>query len=254
MDLVRRAFGALPDAAWLRRQFTADAEVVHDLRHGVRMLRKSPTFTAAAVVTLALGIGGTVAIATLLDTLSSVPFRTPMPNALSRCGSGHPTGEREDVAPANFLDWRERSRSFEQVAAAIPYSYDYTGGGEPEVFFGAQVTEGFWDALGVRPALGRFFRPGEHARGGQPVAIITHALWQRRFGGDPGIVNSAISLDGALMDRGRRAARGLQTATAAAARGALGLDTEADSGSREARPRQRVVERCRPVETRGFAG
>ena len=199
MDLVRRAFGALPDAAWLRRQFTADAEVVHDLRHGVRMLRKSPTFTAAAVVTLALGIGGTVAIATLLDTL----FFRALPYAdaerIVTLWQRPPTGEREDVAPANFLDWRERSRSFEQVAAAIPYSYDYTGGGEPEVFFGAQVTEGFWDALGVRPALGRFFRPGEHARGGQPVAIITHSLWQRRFGGDPGIVNSAISLDGALM-------------------------------------------------------
>ena len=199
MDLVRRAFGALPDAAWLRRQFTADAEVVHDLRHGVRMLRKSPTFTAAAVVTLALGIGGTVAIATLLDTL----FFRALPYAdaerIVTLWQRPPTGEREAVAPANFLDWRERSRSFEQVAAAIPYSYDYTGGGEPEVFFGAQVTEGFWDALGVRPALGRFFRPGEHARGGQPVAIITHSLWQRRFGGDPGIVNSAISLDGALM-------------------------------------------------------
>ena len=176
MDLVRRAFGALPDAAWLRRQFTADAEIVHDVRHGMRMLRKSPTFTAAAVVTLALGIGGTVAIATLLDTL----FFRALPYAdaerIVTLWQRPSTGERDDVAPANFLDWRERSRSFEQVAAAIPYSYDYTGGaGEPEVFFGAQVTEGFWEALGVRPAVGRFFRREEHARGSQPVAIITHA-------------------------------------------------------------------------------
>ena len=128
MDLVRRAFGALPDAAWLRRQFTADAEVVHDVRHGIRMLRKSPTFTAAAVVTLALGIGGTVAIATLLDTL----FFRALPYAdaerIVTLWQRPSTGERDAVAPANFLDWRERSRSFEQVAAAIPYSYDYTGG------------------------------------------------------------------------------------------------------------------------------
>jgi len=197
MDLVRRALGALPDAAWLRRQFTADAEVVHDVRHGARMLRKSPTFTAAAVATLALGIGGTVAMATLLDTL----FFRALPYAdaerIVTLWQRPSSGEREDVAPANFLDWRERNRSFDHVAAAIPYSYDYTGAGEPEVLFGAQITEGFWEALGVRPALGRAFRPDEHARGSQPVAIITHGLWQRRFGGDPSIVNRAISLDGA---------------------------------------------------------
>ena len=74
MDLVGRVLGALPDAAWLRRQFTADAEIVHDVRHGVRMLRKSPAFSASAVFILALGIAGTVSIASLLDTLIFRPL------------------------------------------------------------------------------------------------------------------------------------------------------------------------------------
>jgi putative ABC transport system permease protein len=82
------------------------------------------------------------------------------------------------------------------MAAVIPYSFDYTGGGEPEVLFGAQATEGFWDALGMRPALGRGFLPEEHVRGGRRVVIISHAIWQRKFGGDPSIVNRSISLDG----------------------------------------------------------
>ena len=74
MDLFRRVLGALPDAAWLRRQFTADADLVHDVRHGVRMLLKSPSFAIAAVLILALGIGGTVSIASLLDTLLFRPL------------------------------------------------------------------------------------------------------------------------------------------------------------------------------------
>ena len=74
MDLFRRALGALPDAAWLRRQFTLDADVVHDVRHGARMLAKSPSFTLSAVLILALGIGGTVSIVTLLDTLQFRPL------------------------------------------------------------------------------------------------------------------------------------------------------------------------------------
>lgn len=196
MDLVRRALGALPDAAWLRRQVTADSEIVQDVRHGVRMLRKSPTFTAAAVLTLALGIGGTVSIATLLDTLFFRPLPYADADRIVTLWQHPPTGERDDVSPANFLDWRARTRSVEHLAAAIPYSYDYTGAGEPEVFFGAQVTEGFWQALGINLALGRPFLPEEHLSGSRPVAIITHGLWQRRFGGDPAIVNRAISLDG----------------------------------------------------------
>jgi putative ABC transport system permease protein len=199
MDLVRKALGALPDAAWLRRQFTSDAELVHDVRHGARMLRKSPTFTAAAVVTLALGIGGTVSIATLLDTLFFRGLPYAEAERIVTLWQRPATGERDDVAPATFLDWRERSRSFEWIAAAIPYSYDFTGGGEPEVFFGALVTEGFWDVLGVQMALGRGFHPEEHVKGARPVCVISYGLWQRKFGGDPSIINRAVSLDGAPM-------------------------------------------------------
>jgi putative ABC transport system permease protein len=201
MDLFRRSLGALPDAAWLRRQFTADADIVHDLRHGVRVLWKSPSFTIAAVFILALGIGGTVSIVTLLDTL----FFRPLPYADADrvvtiwTRSATTPGQREDVSPAGFLDLRERSRSFAAIAAVIPYSYDYTGGGEPEALFGAQVTEGFWDAIGMRPRIGRAFVPEEHTPGGRRSVIITHGLWQRRFGGDPDVLNRTISLDGTLF-------------------------------------------------------
>ena len=197
-DLVRRVLGALPDAAWIRRQFTADAEVVHDLKHGFRMLRKSPAFTASAVFILALGIAGTVSVTSLLDTLIFRPLPYADANRVVTLWQRHAArGQvREDVAPANFLDWRERARSFETIAAVIPYSFDYTGGGDPEVLFGVQVTTGFWDALGIRPALGRSFLPEEHVAGGRRAVIISHALWQRKFGGDPSIVNRGLSLDG----------------------------------------------------------
>jgi putative ABC transport system permease protein len=198
MDLVRRAFGAFPDAAWLRRQFTSDADIVHDVRHGVRTLRQSPAFTLAAVAILALGMGGTVSIASMLDTLIFRPLPYEDADSIVTVWQRHAArgGVREDVAPANFLDWRDRATSFTALAAAIPYSYDYTGGGEPEVFFGAQVTEGFWDALGIRPILGRTFMPEEHVRGARRVVVISHGLWQRKFGGDRAILNRAISFDG----------------------------------------------------------
>jgi putative ABC transport system permease protein len=198
VDLLRRTLGAFPDAAWLRRQLTLDADIVHDVRHGVRMLWKSPGFTIAAVFILAVGIGSTVAVVTLLDTLMFKPL--PYGDAervmtlWQRRASG--AGELEAVAPANFLDWRLRAQSFTSMAAVIPYSYDYTGGGEPEVLFGAQVTEGFWDVLGMPPALGRAFSADEHADGGRRVVVISHRLWQRKFGGDPGIIGQALRMDG----------------------------------------------------------
>jgi putative ABC transport system permease protein len=196
MDLIRRALGALPDAAWLRRQFTMDAELVHDLQHGIRLMWKSPLFSIPAISVLAIGIGGTLAIATLLDTLLFRPLPYDDADRVVTVWQRPAVGGRDDVAPANFLDWRERSRSFAALSAVIPYSYDFTGGGEPEVFFGAQVTENFFEALGARALMGRTFTAEDHVPGAKPVVIITHGLWQRRFGADPSIVNNRISLDG----------------------------------------------------------
>ena len=196
MDLVRRAFGALPDASWIRRQFTTDSEIAQDIRHGVRMLWRSPGFAVTAVIILSLGIAGTVSIATLLDTLLFRPLPYAEAERVVTVWQRSAAGDRDDVAPANFLDWRERNTSFEGLAAVVPYSYDYTGGAHPEVFFGAQVTEGFFETLGTRPMVGRTFEPAEHTRGAKLVVIITHGLWQRRFNGDPGILNGPISLDG----------------------------------------------------------
>ena len=196
-DLLRHALGALPDAAWLRRQFTADSEAVQDVRHGARMLRQTPSFTFAAVTILAVGIGGTVSIATLLDTLLFRPLPYANEQRVMTLWQRPSTGERDDVAPGNFLAWRERSRSFAAMAAVIPYSYDYMGVGEPETLFGAQVTEHFWETLGIVPALGRTFLPEEHVKGGRPVTIITDRLWKRRFGSDQAIINRTISMEGA---------------------------------------------------------
>jgi putative ABC transport system permease protein len=195
MDLLRRSLGAFPDAAWLRRQFTADADAAHDVRHATRMLWKAPGFTMAAVFILALGIGGTVSIVTLLDTLMFRPLPYDEAERIVTVWSRNAAtpSVREDVAPADFLDWRE---SFSAIAAAIPYSHDYTGGGDPEVLFGAQVTEGFFDALGMNPLIGRGFLPEEFVTGGRRAVVISHSLWQARFGGDAGILNRTISLDG----------------------------------------------------------
>jgi putative ABC transport system permease protein len=198
MDLFRRTLGALPDAAWLRRQLTADADVVHDVRHGVRMLAKSPSFTLSAVFILALGIGGTVSIVALLDTLLFRPLPYEDADSIVTIWQRHAAGraEPEDVSPADFLDWRDRAGSFSAIAGIIPYSRAYTGGTEPEVLFGAQVTEGFFDAIGAPPLIGRGFLPDEHLSGGRRVVVITHGFWHSRFGGSPDVVNKTISMDG----------------------------------------------------------
>ena len=198
VDLFRRALGALPDAAWLRRQFTADADLVHDVKHGVRMLLTSPSFTLSAVMILALGIGGTVSIVTLLDTLQFRPLAYQDAErvvTLWQRQAARPA-ERDDVSPADFLDWRARARSFSVMAGVIPYSMDYTGGTAPEVLFGAQVTEGFFDAVGMPPMMGRGFQADEHVRGGRRAVVITYGFWQSRYAGDPNIINKTISMDG----------------------------------------------------------
>ena len=172
-------------------------QVLQDVRYGLRTLGKEPGFTAATVLTLTLAIGATTTIFSVVDAVLLQPPPFPDPERLVTLWQTDPeNGNRPaDVAPANFLDWRDQSRSFEHVTAIEPWSLDFTGAGEPEVFAGWLVTEGFFEALGVGAAYGRTFLPDEF-RPGSGVVVLTDGLWRRRFGADAGIVGQALTLDG----------------------------------------------------------
>ena len=172
-------------------------EAFGDLRYGLRLLRRSPGFAAAAVLTLTLAIGATATIFSLVDAVLIQPPPFPEPDRLVTLWQTDPENGDQPVAvaPATFLDWRAQARSFERVAAIEPYSLDFTGDGEPEVFYGSLVTEGFFEALGAGAAHGRTFLP-EEFRPGSGVVIIAHGFWERRFGGDAGILGRSLTLDG----------------------------------------------------------
>ena len=147
MALITRALGALPDAAWLRRQFTLDADAVHDAGHAVRMLVKTPGFTAIALLVFAVGIGATTAIVSIADALFMRPMAVPQPErVITLWQHNRETGAgRQDVAPGNALDWMERARSFEAVAMAEPMRFNTNfAGREPDYVYAAIVGEQFF--------------------------------------------------------------------------------------------------------------
>jgi putative ABC transport system permease protein len=198
MDLLRRALGSLPDAAWLRRQFTLDADAVHDTVHGLRVLRRAPAFAAVALVIFAVGIGATVAMLSVADTafLRSMPVQQP-DRVMMLWQVDRERGEgRLDVAPANARDWIARLRAFESVALVEPYTLNVVfPGHEPEYVNAARVGERFFETLGVAVLHGRGFLPTEYRRGGARVVVLSHGLWKERFGGDPAIIGRPVQLD-----------------------------------------------------------
>ncbi|HEX8144504.1 MAG TPA: ABC transporter permease [Pyrinomonadaceae bacterium] len=169
-----------------------------DLRYAVRMLIRKPGFTAVAVITLALGIGANTAIFSVVNgvLLRPLPFQDPERIATFWQSNPRSGVQREDVSPANFLDWRERSRSCTEMAAALPFGYSLTGGEEPEAFRAWQVTTGFFEILGVNALYGRTFLREEFQPGNDRVVVIGHGLWQRRFGADPKLVGQKLLLNG----------------------------------------------------------
>ena len=182
------------------RGFRPGAALEHllqDTRFGVRLLRREPGFTATTVLTLALAIGATTTIFSVVDAVLLQPPPFPEPERLVTLWQTDPNnGNRPaEPAPANFLDWREQATSFEQVAAIEPFSFDFSGDGAPEVFYASLVTEGFFEALGVGAAHGRTFLP-EEFRPGSGVVVLTHGFRERRFGGDAGILGRSLTLDG----------------------------------------------------------
>ena len=143
---------------------------------------------------LALGIGATTAVFSAVEAM----FLRPLPYAHAERivmlwqRSLKAASADDDVSPANFLDWRTQLTSgFEAIAAAEPFSRDYTGAGEPEILDGARVTEGFFEVLRVEPLLGRLFTPDDY-RHRRNVVVLSSGVWQRRFGGDPGVIGRQI--------------------------------------------------------------
>ena len=163
-----------------------------DVRYGLRLLRRSPGFAAVAIVTLALGIGASTAILSVVDAILVRPLAYEDPGRLVVIlhNEGGP------IAPANFLDWKAQSRSFENMGAAEYWTPNLTGGDTPEKTWAIRMTADVLPVLGVRPALGRWFTEAESGAGADHVVVLGHAIWKNRFGSDPGILGQPILLDG----------------------------------------------------------
>jgi putative ABC transport system permease protein len=170
--------------------------LIRDLRYGARALRKRPAFTLVAVLTLAVGIGANTAIFSVVNAVLLRPLQYPNAGRIAAVEELNEKGTRVQVTPANFLDWRAQNTAFERLAAIYERTSNLSAGGESERIELAMTSANFFEVFGVRPAQGRFFLPEEEAAGHEPVAVISHALWQRRFGGDPGLVGRGVTLDG----------------------------------------------------------
>lgn len=171
-------------------------EISGDVRYAIRILTRAPGFTAAAILTLALGIGVNTAIFSLVDTVLLRPLPYAAPQQLFMAYETEPELPKAPVTMPDLIDWRERARSFQTIACIAPNFYALTGEDRPERVTGGEVTTDFFRMLGVRPALGRDFLPEEALTAGSQVAILSYGLFERRFGGDPKVIGRSIKLEG----------------------------------------------------------
>lgn len=171
--------------------------MIKDVQFALRGLLKKPAFAAIAVLTLALGIGANTAIFSVVNAVLLRPLPLKDPDRLMTFWHSAPAKglAHMDVNDALFAYYRDRARTFESLAAFEDGEFSLTGGGEPEVVTGAIVTFNYFNVLGREPLHGRTFTAHEDTPGNNTVAILSYALWQRRFGGNPGVVGQTISVD-----------------------------------------------------------
>ena len=172
--------------------------LLQDIRYALRLLRKSPGFTAAAVLTLALGIGANAAIFSVANAFLRKPIWFPEVDRLAMVINnlpGESTG-RNSVSPADYLVWKGQSRSFEKLGAYEWTDANLTGNGDPLKLSSANVTSNFFEILQMPPQLGRAFLSEEEQPGHDQEVILSHGLWVRRFGSDPNIIGKKVTLDG----------------------------------------------------------
>src|SRR5215831_14153169 len=204
MLAARRQFGnttLLQEDLRAMQMIPAIESLRRDLTYAVRMLRRNPGFAATAVLTLALGIGATTTIFSVCNAVLFKPLPYAEPDRIVMLSERMPDGKLSGVAPANFVDWRNQSRSFSGMAAlrTTSFSSSFILGGQNEAarLAGGDASSSFFSVLGVRFMLGRNFLEDEDLPGHHHVAILSYAVWSERFGADRDIVGKAITLDDA---------------------------------------------------------
>ncbi|HET6647384.1 MAG TPA: ABC transporter permease [Pyrinomonadaceae bacterium] len=167
-----------------------------DIRYGVRSLLKHPGFTAIVVVTLALGIGATTAIFSVVNTVLLRRLPYPQADRIVAIQELNQEGKRVQVTPANFLDWRAQNTVFQHMAAIFTRPANLSAADQAERIELAMTSADFFSVFGIEPSRGRFFIPTDEQAGHEPIVVVSHALWQRRFAGDPELVGKPITIDG----------------------------------------------------------
>jgi len=152
--------------------------LAQDLRFAVRMLVKNPAFTAVAILTLALGIGGNTAIFSIVNGVLLNPLPFPQPDRLVALHESKPNFENGSISYPNFLDWRKDNRTFSSMGLSRRWAFSLTGRGDAEQVNANFISAGYFDVLGIHPLYGREFTLPEEQRGAAPVALISEGLWR----------------------------------------------------------------------------
>jgi putative ABC transport system permease protein len=172
------------------------ATIWQDTRYALRMFKSNPGFAAVAILTLALGIGANVSIFGVVDAVLLEPLPYPSPDRLVAVFDVQPQFGFAPASLPEFRDWQEHGHMFEELAAYFPSNVTLTSGGRPDRLAAVRTSAGLSSMLGINTALGRSFNHSDESPEAEPIALISYGLWQRRFGGEPGIVGRAIDLDG----------------------------------------------------------
>jgi predicted permease len=171
-------------------------DLLQDLRYGARTLRKAPGFSAVAILTLALGIGVNTALFSVVNGVLLNPLPYPKANQLVALWWDRTPGQHSSITYLNFLDWQKQNTAFSSLGAIQQDNMIVTGAGEPERVDGVRISANFFDLLGVKPLLGRSFRPAEDQVGAGPVALIGDGFWSRKYGSSPDVLGKSITVDG----------------------------------------------------------
>src|SRR5512143_1212501 len=164
-----------------------------DLSFGMRMMTRNPGFTLVALVTIALGIGANTAIFSVVNTVLLRPLPYQDSNSLVVLWEKQEQIDQESPSVPDFVDWRDRNQSFEQMAVARRDNVNLTEAGEPERLLARQISANFFSTLGVRPQIGRPFT-SEEEQARVPVVLVSDSLWKRRFGSDPALLGKQVTL------------------------------------------------------------